>query len=218
MFLIYQNDSLWLLSLLRFLTFFPPKTGGRLKIVLPSFPAWDARTYGFFSSHFFWSSSSHTSSMGFKSAYCADQEISWKACFSFFFFFFFLLLMYLWKSLQACFGSLSCISKILDPRAAFQIASSDAAVYFDSRSDLICPSLGANPWLYKWQNPPSHTITECPPCITVGVIQGVRCSFDNSSPHIYPPIWAKYFELRFFGLKNFTPQFYCSVFVHLGPV
>ena len=38
--MIHQNDTLWPLSLLqRFLVFFPPKTGCRLKIVLPSFPA-----------------------------------------------------------------------------------------------------------------------------------------------------------------------------------
>ena len=41
---IHQNDPLWQLSLLhRFSAFFPPKTGGRLKIVLPSFPARFAR-------------------------------------------------------------------------------------------------------------------------------------------------------------------------------
>ena len=39
-FLIHQNDFFWLLLMLhRFSAFFPPKTGGRLKIFLPSFLA-----------------------------------------------------------------------------------------------------------------------------------------------------------------------------------
>ena len=42
--LSHQNDFLCPLSLLhRFLAFFPPKTGGRLNIILPSFPAGVAR-------------------------------------------------------------------------------------------------------------------------------------------------------------------------------
>ena len=48
--------------------------------------------------------------------------------------------------------------------------SRDAAECCDSRSDSICPSLGASLRLCNWQNPP--TITEPCPCFTVGVIQG----------------------------------------------
>ena len=43
-FLIHQNDSLWpLLQLQRLSAFIPRKTGGRMKIVLPSFPTRVAR-------------------------------------------------------------------------------------------------------------------------------------------------------------------------------
>ena len=52
----------------------------------------------------FWSISSHTSSMRFKSVDCTGQDISWRGWISS------LLLMYLWQNLLECFGLLSCMS------------------------------------------------------------------------------------------------------------
>ena len=49
-------------------------------------------------------SSSHTSSMGFKSTDCTSQDISWRICCSS------LLLAYIWQSLLVCFGPLPCMS------------------------------------------------------------------------------------------------------------
>ena len=49
----------------------------------------------------FRSTSSHTSSMGFKSIDCTSQNMNWRTCCSF------LLLIYLWRILLLCFGSLS---------------------------------------------------------------------------------------------------------------
>ena len=60
---------------------------------------------------------------------------------------------------------------ILDPQAAFQMGSNDAFEYYDSRSDSICPSPGANPRLCNWQCSPHYTITEHPEYFTVGVVQ-----------------------------------------------
>ena len=40
-------------------------------------------------------------------------------------------------------------------------------------------------------------------------------SFTNSSPHIYPPIWVKDFELWLVSSKDFIPLLYCPVFVRL---
>ena len=56
----------------------------------------------------FRSSSSHTSSMGFKSADCTGQDISWRTCCSSF------LLMYHGQSLLVCFRSLSGVRTYYD--------------------------------------------------------------------------------------------------------
>ena len=58
--------------------------------------------------------------------------------------------------------------------------------------------------------PPTHTITEPPPCFTVGVIQGGCRSFPNFSQHIDPLIWHKDFKLWFVSLKEFIPLLYWS--------
>ena len=75
----------------RFSAFFPPKTEGRLKIIPPNYPAWVALVGCLaLTLH---SSSSHSSSIWFKSADCASQDISWRTgCSS-------LLLIYFWQSL-----------------------------------------------------------------------------------------------------------------------
>ena len=90
----------------RFSPFFSPKAGSRqdssAQLSFKSYQRWAALvgclalTYQ--------SSSSHTSSMGFKSTDCAGQDISWRLCCSS------LLLIYLWQNLLVCFWSLSCRS------------------------------------------------------------------------------------------------------------
>ena len=113
----------------------------------------------------FWSSSSHTSSIGFKSADCTSQDISQRRCCSFLF------LMYLWKSLLIGFQSLSYMC--INPWATSCIP------------DVIkwcCSMLWLAVWfnlLFTWcksQNQQlvkdPYTITEPRPCFMVG-IQGV---------------------------------------------
>ena len=102
--MIYQNYFHWSLSLFhRFLTFFSSKTENnsaqlsckscQRKAILVGCLALTFRL-----------SPSHTSLIGFKFADCADQDISWRiSCSS-------LHLMYVWLSLQVCFGSLSCMT------------------------------------------------------------------------------------------------------------
>ena len=98
----------------------------------------------------FQSSSSHTSSMVYKSADCAGQDIICWTCCSI------LRLTYLWPSLLVSFGSLSYIIQILKSQTAFQTVSRDARVWCDCRYDSISPSPGAHPELYNLQKSP-HT-------------------------------------------------------------
>ena len=99
-----------------------------------------------------------------------------------------------------------------EPQAVFQMWSSDAVVYCESRSDSICPSPGTNLWLCNWQKPPihTHTVTEPPPCFIEGCI-----SFTNFLPLIDSLIWPKDFELWFVSSKDFYPLLNCPVFVRL---
>ena len=148
--MIHQIDPLWPLSLLHiFSAFFPPKIGGSsAQFLCNSYQRW-ATLVGCFAV-IFHSSSSHTSSIGFKSTDCTGQDISWrKYCSS-------LLLIYLWQSLLVCFRSLSCMSRNTWATRRVQ------EVYCDSRSDSI--------YLHLVQIP--HTVTQ--PCsyFMVGVIQG----------------------------------------------
>ena len=185
-----------------FSAFFPPKTEGKLKRVIPSILARIGRHIsGLFSSDL-WSSSFHTSSMGFKSADCAGQDISWKTfCSS-------LLLMYLWQCLLVYFESLSCINTNLWTTSYVP----DASVCCDSQSNSICPITGTSPGLCNCQN--SHTIAKPPPYFTVGYIQGVRAL----SPTLRAHRTSYLTEIFFFNPKNFIPLPYCPVFMHLGPL
>ena len=87
------------------------------------------------------------------------------------------------------------------------------ALYFDSWSDSISPSPGANPWLCNWQKttPPSRasSMVYCW-CDVRGC-----SSFTNSSLLIDTPIWPKDFKLWFVCPKESILLFYCSVFVCL---
>ena len=97
--MIHQNDSLWRRSLFhRLLVFFPPKTGGRLKIFLSCFPAkvaggephlWVVYLWVFGQVH----------PIPFQWNLCR-----WRTCCSF------LVVMYHLQSLLVCFGSLSGMS------------------------------------------------------------------------------------------------------------
>ena len=113
----------------------------------------------------FQSISSHTSSMGFKSTDCTDQDLSRRMCCFFDFN----------ASLAEFTSMLSVIILhvyILELPAIFSIGLSDAAVCCDSQSDSIYPSpVWKSPTLQLAKAP--HIITGPPPCFTVGVIMGV---------------------------------------------
>ena len=138
----------------------------------------------------FWSTLSHTSSMGFKSADCTSQDISWRTCCSF------LLFMYFWQSLLVCFGSLCCMNT--NPWPTSHIPG---GITFDSWSDSICPIPGANLWLWNWQKRASFML--CSWCDTGG------CSyFTNALQHIDPSIWLKDFKLWFIVQRTLL---HCSI-------
>ena len=81
--------------------------------------------------------------MGFKSADCAGQDISWRLyCF---FFVFNILLTKFNKGL----GHYLVWEEFLEPQAVLQIGSCDAAVGYNCRCDLICSSPVANLRLFN---------------------------------------------------------------------
>ena len=94
--------------------------------------------------------------MRFKSADWAGQDIIWNKCCS---------------SLLVCFSSLSCMST--NPWVTYHI--SNVVTWYcsiQSQSDSFCPSPSTNLRLFNWQMS-QHTVTDLPPCFTVGVIQRV---------------------------------------------
>ena len=118
--------------------------------------------------------------------------------------------MYLWQSHYLVW------LQFLDPYAAFQMGSRDAAACCDSCSDSICSPLGANSLFCNWQSPQHHSRTLN---MFYGRFETGGCSsFNNSSLHTDPPIWPKYFELWFTSPKDFIPLLNCPVFVCLGPL
>ena len=149
----------------------------------------------------FRSSSSHSSSIGFKSGDCTGQAICWRMCCSS------LLLMYIWQILIVRFGSLSCMST--NP---WSTSVPDAVI---AGLIQIFPSPGTNSRFYNWQ-PPYHNRASS---MLYGwcAIEGCS-SFTNSSPHIDPRIWANDAELSFVSPKDFILLLYCPVFMRLGPL
>ena len=148
--------------------------------------------------------------MRFKSIDFTSQNIIWRACCSS------LLLIYLCQSLLIALGHYLVWVKFLNPQATFQMGLCDAAVCYDSWSDLIYPSPDANPDLAIGKSHPQHNRAYSKLyswCDTGG------CSaFTNSSLHIDSPIWPKDFELWFISPKDFVPLLYCPVFVRLNSV
>ena len=154
--MINQNDTFWPLSLLlRFSTFSPPKTGGRLKIVLPNFPARVARGKPYLSVIWLWLFGQvHSTAVHWDlSSLITPAKTSvegWAVPFCF------------WcisgrVHYYALGHYIACV-QILDPHVTCQMALRDFAVCSDSRSDSICPSPRANPRLCNGKNTPHSNI------------------------------------------------------------
>ena len=114
----------------------------------------------------FRSRSSHSSSMGFKSADCAGQDINWR------------MFRFAFNVPLAEFTFMLCVIISHEYKSWAASCILDEITWCcDSRSDWICPSPSANPRLCDWQKPSLlHTLTEVP---SQGCI-----SFIKSSPHL----------------------------------
>ena len=204
--MIYQNDPLWLLSLLhRFSAFFPSKTQGRLKILL-CFPARIARG-GLFYSDFSVNFIPHEFNRITICWLCLPRHQLMDMLFLFTFNVpLAVFTSMLWVIILHEFKSLSHKSHSRWDCMILQYAVIAGLIQFALHLVQIpdfavgkCPTPHnrASSMFYGW-------------CDTVGC-----CSFTNSLLHIDPPISLKDFELWYVSPKDFIPLLYCSVFVHL---
>ena len=160
------------------------------------------RSFGSFINDFR-SNSSHTSSMGFNSADCTGQDISWRTCCSSLF------LMTSGRVYLYTFGHYLAWLKALNPQATFQVRLRDAGLFYDSWWDSICSSTGANSRFCIGKkglplhdhNKASHILYGW--CDTVSY-----SSFINSSLHLDPLIRAKPSK---FDSSVQTTLFHCSI-------
>ena len=156
----------------------------------------------------FQSSSSHISSVGFKSADCTSQDISWRMCYSS------LLLMYLRQSLLVCIGSLSCMStNPFYPQAVFYRGSCDAVVCCDSLIQFALHLMQIPD--FRIRKSSSHH-NRSSSMLYGWYDTGVCSSFANFLLYMDPPISLKDFELWFISPKDFIPLLYCLVCLCLG--
>ena len=194
--MIHQNDPLWPLSLLhRFSTFFQPKTGGRLKIILLSFSARVATVVSCLAVTY-WSSSSQTSSMGFKSTDCTNKDIIWRTCFAY-------------NVPLVEFTSMVWVI-ILHEYKSFiykQCSRWDHLMLRYVRFNL--PNNWCKSLTLQLAKAPTTAITEPTQCFTVGVIQGVTALLSTLCQHR-----PSYLTKRFWTLIHQSKGLYstaCSI-------